>query len=357
MFSLLIVDDEVSVTNGIANDIDWRKIGIEKIQTADTGRRAIEIIRAGQVDIVISDICMPDMDGMEMTRHLYNEWPFIKVIFLSGYEEFDYAKEAIDLKVFRYLTKPIRYDDLQEHVKAALSEIKRELKGDQGHKNIQSIFSVSYPPLSMLIEALNKSTALEMIKTLFDECKEEELIKMERAQNIHRYVSAEILDLSKRKGFAVDSWAKGIEDGFYPSRHFKSTDDMRKWCEAVTTACIDYIANEKRDLNHIVTARAKAIIRANLSNDLQLPEIAAALYIHPNHLSRIFKDIEGMTITDYSISLRINRAKELLPVKNTKIYEVAEKIGYESVGHFTRIFKREVGMTPKEFQKKARRFN
>jgi len=357
MFSLLIVDDEISVINGLANDIDWHKIGIDKVHTADTGKRAIEIIQSGQIDIVISDICMPDMDGMEMTRILYNQWPLIKVIFLSGYEEFNYAKEAIDLKVFRYLTKPIRYDDLLEHVKAALNEIKRELKGNQGHKSFYNSFSVTFPPLSMLIESLQNNTLHELINTLFDECEASDSKKWEKAKKIHRYVSTEIVDLSLRKGFAIDSWAHGLEDRFYPSGHFQTLSDMRKWCLAVTTACIEHIAEEKHDLNHIITARAKAIVQANLNTDLQLPEIAAALYIHPNHLSRIFKELEGMTITDYSIALRINNAKELLRIQNNKIYEVAAKIGYESVGHFTRIFKREVGMTPKEYQKKAHRLD
>lgn len=82
-----------------------------------------------------------------------------------------------------------------------------------------------------------------------------------------------------------------------------------------------------------------------------MAEIASYLYLHPNYLTRMFKKETGMTLMDYISKRRIENAKELLGQSGFKVYEVAEHVGYESIAHFNRIFKRETGMSPKEYQK------
>ena len=112
MIRVFLCEDEFVVREGIKNNINWTDNGYEFVGEASDGELALPLIRKLEPDIVITDIKMPFMDGLELSRMIRKEFPFIEIVILSGYEEFDYAKQAISIGVAQYLTKPISGDDL-----------------------------------------------------------------------------------------------------------------------------------------------------------------------------------------------------------------------------------------------------
>ncbi len=112
MIRVFLCEDEFVVREGIKNNIDWAANGYEFVGEASDGELALPLIRKLEPDIVITDIRMPFMDGLELSRIIRKELPFSEIVILSGYEEFDYAKQAISIGVAQYLTKPISGDDL-----------------------------------------------------------------------------------------------------------------------------------------------------------------------------------------------------------------------------------------------------
>lgn len=122
MYKLLIVEDEDLIRAAILYGIDWPSLGLE-VQGAEDGEDALEAMRTFQPDIVLTDIRMPFIDGLELTRRLRKEYPRTIVIILSGHDEFSYAQEAIQLGVRQYLQKPIVPNDLI----AILQKTSREL--------------------------------------------------------------------------------------------------------------------------------------------------------------------------------------------------------------------------------------
>ena len=112
MIKVFLCEDEFVVREGIKNNIDWAGNGYEFVGEASDGELALPLIRKLEPDIVITDIKMPFMDGLELSRIIRKELPFAEIVILSGYEEFDYAKQAISIGVAQYLTKPISGDDL-----------------------------------------------------------------------------------------------------------------------------------------------------------------------------------------------------------------------------------------------------
>lgn len=112
MEKIFLVEDEVIVREGIKNNIDWGKNGFDFAGEARDGELAFPLIQKIRPDIVITDIKMPFMDGLELSRLIKKELPDTEIILLTGYEEFTYAKEGIELGVAQYLTKPISGDDL-----------------------------------------------------------------------------------------------------------------------------------------------------------------------------------------------------------------------------------------------------
>ena len=126
MYKLLVVDDEFNIRDGIVNAVPWDTCSVVVAGEAANGIEALEKVEATLPDIVITDINMDDMDGLEFAENLKQKYPHIKVIILSGYDEFDYAKRALQLKVFSYLLKPILPDELIRAVKDVIKEIQAD---------------------------------------------------------------------------------------------------------------------------------------------------------------------------------------------------------------------------------------
>lgn len=123
---VFLVEDEMVIRRGIKNSIDWEKEGYIFCGEASDGELAYPMIIKEKPDILITDIRMPFMDGLELCKLVKKELPNIKILILSGYDEFDYAKEAIRLGVTEYLLKPISSGKLQEALNGVSESIRRE---------------------------------------------------------------------------------------------------------------------------------------------------------------------------------------------------------------------------------------
>ena len=112
MIKVFLVEDEYVIREGIKKNIDWQAHGYEFCGEAGDGELAFPMIQEIRPDIVITDIRMPFMDGLALSRLIKKEFPETEIIILSGYEEFEYAKEGIKIGVAQYLLKPISGDAL-----------------------------------------------------------------------------------------------------------------------------------------------------------------------------------------------------------------------------------------------------
>ena len=141
MLKIFLVEDEIIVREGIKNNINWQENGYFFCGEASDGELAFPMIQKLKPDIVITDIRMPFIDGLQLSRLIRLEMPWIKIIILSGYGEFEYAKQAIDIGITKYLLKPINGTELlscmklvgediynEQREKANLDKFKRDMK-------------------------------------------------------------------------------------------------------------------------------------------------------------------------------------------------------------------------------------
>lgn len=137
---VFLVEDEMVIRRGIKNSIDWEKEGYIFCGEASDGELAYPMIIKEKPDILITDIRMPFMDGLELCKLVKKELPNIKILILSGYDEFDYAKEAIRLGVTEYLLKPISSGKLLEALNGVSESIRREKEDkDLVHKYMEEM--------------------------------------------------------------------------------------------------------------------------------------------------------------------------------------------------------------------------
>lgn len=129
MYKVLIADDEANVREGIRDNINWSELGFEFVGDFENGSDALDAVERLHPDVVFTDICMPFVDGLELARDILEKFPLTKIIILTGYDEFEYAQQAVKLKAYDYLLKPVTASELRK----ILHKIKSDLD-DEIHK-------------------------------------------------------------------------------------------------------------------------------------------------------------------------------------------------------------------------------
>ena len=128
MYRILLVDDEILVRDAIKENIDWKGLGCELAGICENGQQAAEFVKQHPVDIVLTDILMPYMDGMELSHFLHDNYPDIVIVIFSGFGEFEYAKKAIQYNVSEYLLKPVTAVELTEVINKMKEKVDQRRK-------------------------------------------------------------------------------------------------------------------------------------------------------------------------------------------------------------------------------------
>ena len=134
---VMIVDDEANTRNLLRICLDWAAIGCEIAWEAESGQEALDLLGENEADILITDIKMPFMDGLELSRRVAEEYPDIKIIMLTAYEIFEYAREGIRMGVADYIVKPVRREALRQSVckvRDSILEKRNLLKAQQEYQ-------------------------------------------------------------------------------------------------------------------------------------------------------------------------------------------------------------------------------
>ncbi len=166
MYRILIIDDEQVVREGISRNINWGAVGFELVAACRDGREGMEKVSKLKPDVVISDICMPFVDGLELAGAIADELPRTKTILLTGYDEFEYAKEAVKLKVHDFLLKPITADELTEMLQKLRTQLDAERNRRQKIERLQEQLRAALPVyrerfLNRLVDAGGHGPAAE----------------------------------------------------------------------------------------------------------------------------------------------------------------------------------------------------
>lgn len=138
-YTVLLVDDEEEVIQVIMRKINWEGLGFSVIGYANNGVKALEMVEEFQPDVVMTDIKMPYMDGMELAGHIKADYPATKLLLFTGFDEFEYAKEAVHLEVEEYILKPVNSVELTN----VFTQLKIKLDQEIGEKrNAESLKNI-----------------------------------------------------------------------------------------------------------------------------------------------------------------------------------------------------------------------
>ncbi len=221
MYKVLIVDDEPVIAEGLKKIVDWEKYNCVVAGTASSGKEGLAMVEKCNPDILFTDIRMPGMDGLTMLAALRSEHKNLQVIILTGYRDFDYAREALNLGVFRYLVKPSKMKELDEAMEslserlAAMADTEQTVADDDNAsannfivKQAIAYMEQHYREKLQLTDVAEKvyvshwhlSKLLNSTGKSFSDVLNE--IRIENAKELMEDSSLHIADISDRVGFA-----------------------------------------------------------------------------------------------------------------------------------------------------------
>lgn len=267
MYKVVIVDDEPIIVEGLKRIVHWEKWGCIVAGTAGSGEEGIEVIEREKPDILITDICMPQMDGLAMIAALKSQNPQMEISILTGFREFDYAQQAIRLGVRRFLLKPSKMEEIEEAVKIMTEKHREYLEKHAGNSSYE----------------------------------EEE-------------------------------------------------EDREEWKKDETAAVVEEGAAYENEASSFIVNNALEYIRNHYTEKLKLAEVAESVYVSQWHLSKLLNHHMGQSFSEILNNIRIDKAKELLAEPSLRIGDIAEEVGFLDMAHFSRVFKKQTGISANEFR-------
>jgi two-component system response regulator YesN len=442
MYNILLVDDEPLICKGLSNLLASSGLDIQTILIAHSGFEAMDYLRMEEIDLLITDIQIGDMNGIDLMHQAMMIKPWIQMIVVSAHETFQYAQLAMRLGAKDYLIKPTKNEQFLDSVRNVLLKMDKQMPTQDDfttrtheyfrmedplpqrtallnrifanltdhtdslamltelygielsgpyfsmitiNLNLKSIDNdnpvqskdaelLQYAVLNIVNELLDKvwnhiafySNDQEIsIVIQWDEKKYEELsinkinqldmIGRSLQFNIHKYLKlscivgisqilkgVEFLGLLNEQSHNAISRNKVHPDHFvfYYGDFNMQVDSLEPTDEELSSQ------------NNIIVEKAKVYIDNNYAQKgLTLHDVAHKNHVSPNYLSYLFKKITGHNLWEYVIRLRMEESKKLILKTDLRRYEIAERVGYESPEHFSKIFKKYYGISPSEVKK------
>lgn len=145
LYRIILVDDEEEVRKGIIRKIDWETLGFQVVGDAENGEEALEMIEQLEPDMVMTDIRMPYMDGLTLSAKIRQKYPSIKILIFSGFDDFEYAQQAIKLNVTEYILKPVNVEELTEILNRVHENLDEEIEQRRDVRRLRESYQRSLP--------------------------------------------------------------------------------------------------------------------------------------------------------------------------------------------------------------------
>lgn len=336
MIRVLVADDDKLARKGIIALMNWSKYGMEVVGDVQNGKIALDFVQAHPVDLVFVDIDMPEMDGIEFMRQCRQIKPDIRFVVLTFYEEYSYARAAIQMECLDYISKAeLEMTDgdtvLERIQKRYLSRTPTKPDASLVNEEELDALSAKWMNLEWLFRDRCWNSLLEETKAKNPDLRTLERILIPCLQKIE--------SLTGTSGLSIP--------------RFSDTEKLLEWMTAFRRQC--YAQAEKPSCNEFTdTLRAVEFIRRNFCRKIHASEAAKEIGLSRSYFSSRFKKYVGKTFTEFVCELRIDYAEKLLRETTKSVLEIALCCGYDDLYYFNRIFKEDKQCSPGEYRRKAR---
>ena len=165
LYRIMLVDDEEEVRKAMIRQMDWERLGFTVVGDAENGQEALEKLEQLEPEVIMTDIRMPYMDGLTLTARIREKYPSIKILIFSGYDDFEYAQQAIKLNVAEYILKPVNGEELAEILNRIKISLDQEIEQRRNFDSLRESYLGSLPILRELFlnDLVRRTTDVDLV--------------------------------------------------------------------------------------------------------------------------------------------------------------------------------------------------
>ncbi|MDQ0198705.1 response regulator transcription factor [Neobacillus ginsengisoli] len=372
MIKVLIADDELIVRKGLIATVDWGKFNMKVIADAPNGQKAWELFQEHSPEVVITDIVMPEMNGIEFARKIKQNSPATKIILLSCHRDFTYAQEGMNIGASGYILKTAFQDQQFEEY---LGRFEREIN----LANVQNAYdssSLAKEFYEWLCDFENSFPKLleELFSSDWKWMRQPYFIYLLNGVNNSELLQKKLP--SEEKHFARISCGKGQAFIFIPEKSHQQFErflveartidssirwktngpnqGMTEWMDGVSKLYrqLKFEKQFKFSLENwpLPIQRAVQIIIQHLHESLSSTYIANEVGLSRSHFSTMFKKTVGESFISFTEKIKVQAACDLLENSSLTLQEIGEKVGIQDGKYFSKWFKKCIGKTPSDYR-------
>ena len=329
MIRVFIVDDEYYIREGMKQIVPWEQLGCEISGDAESAEEAMEILNTQPADILIVDIHMYSMNGLELCDVIKKRYPNTEIIIVTGYDEFKYTQEAIRKNVVDYILKPVDEQELIRALERAKDRIlERRLQDEK--------IWISKIEKSILN---NDEAGLEHILSVIQEQYRRTNRKRRDFWALDNLIESIVKNLDAKSIEVYKEAVSGVD--------IEDVDQMFAEMEKFLKTIL-YAKNSKGKF--AIIERVKQYVENHYDEKITLQVVAHEMYINASYLSNLFSEVTGVNYSDYVTSVRIRNAKKLLRTTDLSIEEISRRTGFSDSKYFSKVFKKVAGRTPRSYR-------
>lgn len=349
MYKVIIADDEYMIHRSLAKLVELSEHPFRVVGEAEDGEEALLLLKE-KPDLIITDICMPGLDGLAFIEKAKQVRPDVLFLVISGYGEFEYAQRALRLGVEDFLLKPVNPDKFQQTLTAIYHRLEKQKRKVMDYRQ----WFLSHEEL--LLELA------DAIWRLDEKAVDELLLKL-----VHHYeeVAGEIplptLDNILQEKLTKELTNRGLpfQDPPIYKELIADADEKINYNSSVLSQCRTYtqvllhaVKSSRNFGSRTHISKAITYTKENLSDNTLSVQIAADIAsMSVTYFSRLFKEETGTSYVQYLTRLRMEKAKVLLDGQLHSASEICERVGYTDYPHFSKTFKKVYGIAPADYSK------
>lgn len=339
----LIVDDDVFVRQCLIQMLPWQLLDFSQVLEASNGTEALELARQDKPELVITDVKMPRMSGLELARLLKQEMLDVCVILLSEYNDFAFVHGALQCGVDDYILKPLmpaKLEEIAEKIRKLMSEMEMRryytsLRSDPAH--IRAVIREA-------VESGNGQTLADSAEYLA-----RNMIHRDDLRHFGVMILTELFGqaetVSPRKS-DLEQLRREVMN------HYAAIRDVEALIRCIGDACVRCVrlCDNSVSMSSHVNRMTEYIERNYMDPDLSVAKVSDYVHLSPIYTGALFKKQTGKSVVSYIHEVRIEQAKRMLMDDSISVKEVSVRTAYVAADYFSRLFSKAVGVTPTRYR-------
>lgn len=397
MLNLILIDDDLLTLDILKTEVDWKSYGFSLAGVFSNSHLALGYIAEHKIDAIITDIRMPDPDGLEISRLCREQYPEIRIVILSAFRDFSYAQAAINYNnVVSYLTKPLDFKQFRQTLGLLRSACLQNYQPVQApaFSDVDRLLLVCSNLLCGLFKTVDElrtqlATVNIVLDTVHTACSLvnihidgfTEFIQTQwhhDATRLYHAISNIVPFESEDAYFALARYSFGNLEWLIIHKTSAHQACIDKFSQSLLTDLAEifsiqatvtktlfyesieaFIAPEQSELPYTneeaTISSALEYISQNFHKNLTLDEVAGHVFMSPSYFSMYFKKITHQKFIEHLTQVRMDKAAALLQTTGHSAASICEMVGYHHLGHFYDTFKKQFGMTPAEYKKQNKK--